>query len=281
MKHSSTTLIVLGAVFVIGFALTALILVPFSDESMSEPTAVARSYSDLEARGRQLYQAEGCAYCHSQQVRSLSQDRPFGTRPSQPGDYALEQGHPMGRLRVGPDLAYVGDRHPDEDWYVAYLSDPRKVFPDSVKPTYDHLREEDLRALAAYLVSLRGGYLEDVGPDTVAEETSPFVDVPAEFAMANPLDRTADVLALGKEMFDGFCASCHGLAGDGTGPAGAALRPPPANFTDPIYRLADDAYLYWRVTKGVPGTGMPPWESVLTEEERWAVVHYLREFHAE
>jgi mono/diheme cytochrome c family protein len=37
------------------------------------------------------------------------------------------------------------------------------------------------------------------------------------------------------QMFGLVCASCHGAAGDGTGPAGAALNPKPANFTDPAF----------------------------------------------
>ncbi|MGD8289807.1 MAG: cytochrome c, partial [Gemmatimonadota bacterium] len=35
--------------------------------------------------------------------------------------------------------------------------------------------------------------------------------------------------------FNTVCAACHGTAGDGTGPGGAALDPPPANFTDPSF----------------------------------------------
>jgi caa(3)-type oxidase subunit IV len=37
------------------------------------------------------------------------------------------------------------------------------------------------------------------------------------------------------QMFGLVCGSCHGAAGDGTGPAGAALDPPPADFTDPAF----------------------------------------------
>lgn len=282
VKHSSTTLIIFGAVFVLGFALTALIFVPFSDQQMSEPTAVARAYGDLEAQGRELYQREGCVYCHSQQVRSLQADRPFGTRPSEAGDYAYEAPHPMGRLRIGPDLKYVGDRHSDPEWYVTYLADPRNVFPHSVKPTYDHLSEQQLQALAAYLVSLGGGYLEEDGLQVAEVEEVPlFAEVPADFAMANPLARSADVVNVGANLFDTYCATCHGQGGDGKGPASAGMSPPPAAFIDPVYREAEDAYLFWRISEGVPGTPMPPWNALLDEEEMWALVHYLREFHAE
>lgn len=279
MKHQSLALIVFGALLTFGFGVMALVLVPMADPALGEPTAVAQAYGELEALGRTVYQREGCAYCHSQQVRSVDADRPFGTWVSQPGDYAHDAPHPMGLMRVGPDLRFAGDRHESEDWYVQFLADPRTGSAHSMMPSYGHLPERELRALAAYLASRRGGY-EEV-PLMVAEEpSSPFAGLPDHYAaMDNPLARTADVIRAGGARFDSYCASCHGTAGDGRGPAAMALNPPPADFTNPMYREAPDAYLYWRIAEGVPGTGMPAWETAFTEEEIWEMVHYLREFH--
>lgn len=279
MKHQSLAFIVFGALLTFGFAVLAMVLVPMADPTLGEPTAVAQAYGELEALGRAVYQREGCAYCHSQQVRSVDTDRPFGTWVSQPGDYAHDVPHPMGLMRVGPDLRFAGDRQESEDWYVQFLADPHTGSAHPMMPSYGHLPERELRALAAYLASRRGGYEE--APLMVAEEpTSPFAGLPDRYAaMENPLARTADVIRLGGQRFDTFCASCHGTAGDGRGPAAMALNPPPADFTNPMYREAPDAYLYWRIAEGVPGTGMPAWETAFTEEEIWEMVHYLREFH--
>ena len=78
---------------------------------------------------------EGCGFCHTQFVRDLPMDRPYG-RPSRPGDYALEDPPMLGTQRTGPDLADVGTRQPSEAWHLIHLYDPRAVVPQSVMPAY-------------------------------------------------------------------------------------------------------------------------------------------------
>jgi cbb3-type cytochrome oxidase cytochrome c subunit len=55
----------------------------------------------------------------------------------------------------GPDLTHVGSRLPDVQWHIRHLRDPQAVVPGSAMPAYGHLSEEDLRALAQYMVSLK------------------------------------------------------------------------------------------------------------------------------
>jgi len=88
-----------------------------------------------EERGRQVYMREGCGFCHTQFVRDLPMDRPYG-RPSQPGDYTLENPPMLGTQRTGPDLSDVGARQPSEAWHMIHLYDPRAVVPQSVMPGY-------------------------------------------------------------------------------------------------------------------------------------------------
>ncbi len=109
---------------------------------------------------------------------------------------------------------------------------------------------------------------------------------PAQFAsLKNPLTSTADNLAKGKDIFTANCAVCHGAGGAGNGPAGASLNPRPADFQTPIHAKLPDGYWFWRLSKGgsVPpfntaGSGMPPWESVLTPQQRWLVILYEHTF---
>ena len=72
-----------------GFIFLSLIvaIAPAFQASMTPPTPGLRPLTPVEERGRQLYVAEGCSYCHTQQVRPLVHDRVYG-RPSAPGDFA-------------------------------------------------------------------------------------------------------------------------------------------------------------------------------------------------
>lgn len=106
-----------------------------------------------------------------------------------------------------------------------------------------------------------------------AQPATPIPTVPADFA-GKTMPAGADATA-GKEVFTTYCESCHGPAGHGDGPAGVALDPKPRDL--PVFApLVGDDYLFWRVNTGVPGTSMVAWAGVLTEEQIWDVVAYVR-----
>ncbi|HEY2614663.1 MAG TPA: cbb3-type cytochrome c oxidase subunit II, partial [Chthoniobacterales bacterium] len=75
--------------------------------------------SGMADRGRRVYAANGCVYCHSQQVRAdyaaSDIDRKWGERRSAPRDYIFERPVLLGKMRMGPDLSNVGKRAPVED----------------------------------------------------------------------------------------------------------------------------------------------------------------------
>jgi cytochrome c oxidase cbb3-type subunit 2 len=87
------------------------------------------------ARGRALYLREGCGTCHTQFVRDLPVDAPYG-RGSVPGDYALEDPPLLGTQRTGPDLSNVGIRQPSDVWNLIHLYNPHAVVASSVMPGY-------------------------------------------------------------------------------------------------------------------------------------------------
>ncbi len=105
-------------------------------------------------------------------------------------------------------------------------------------------------------------------------------NIPSEFAGRKSPYKFDDkaVIAAGKLVYDDKCAACHGAAGKGDGPAAAALNPKPANFTDKTYMqgMPVDCHFY-RISKGVTGTGMPPWES-LGQDTIWKLLIYERSF---
>ena len=97
--------------------------------------------------------------------------------------------------------------------------------------------------------------------------------------------RTAppDIVAKGKQLYEGKgqCALCHGMAGKGDGPA-AHMHDlhPPRNFTDCAFQKErEDGELFWVIQYGSPNTGMKALiPSMLTEDEGWKIVAYLRTF---
>ena len=89
---------------------------PQSDEEGTDTYPMPQS--GMFARGARVYAANGCAYCHSQQVRAdYSGDdieRKWGDRRSAPRDYIFERPVFLGKMRMGQDLANVGARAPAE-----------------------------------------------------------------------------------------------------------------------------------------------------------------------
>jgi cytochrome c oxidase cbb3-type subunit II len=75
--------------------------------------------SGMAEQGRRIYAANGCIYCHSQQVRpdyaSSDIDRKWGDRRSAPRDYLFDRPVVLGQERMGPDLANIGKRAPTEE----------------------------------------------------------------------------------------------------------------------------------------------------------------------
>ena len=103
--------------------------------------------SPLQAEGREIYVANGCSYCHTQQVRPLPQDKVFG-RPSAPGDFAYQTPELLGSERTGPDLTDIGTRQPSTVWQYLHLYNPRTVVPASIMPAFDWLFEHVEKAPA-------------------------------------------------------------------------------------------------------------------------------------
>lgn len=75
--------------------------------------------SGMAERGRQVYVANGCFYCHSQQVRAdyaaSDIERKWGQRRSAPRDYLFDRPVLLGKSRMGPDLANIGQRAPAQE----------------------------------------------------------------------------------------------------------------------------------------------------------------------
>ncbi len=156
--------------------------------------------TSLEKRGRDVYIANGCVYCHTQQVhpRRARTDiaRGWGTRRTVAHDYMNQGKAQLGTMRTGPDLANIGQRNPSQDWHLLHLYDPPITSPGSIMPPFRFLFDrleigadgpspealkltghfalpegvevvpsEDAKALVAYLQSLKLSTFEIPGAE--------------------------------------------------------------------------------------------------------------------
>ena len=100
------------------------------------------------------------------------------------------------------------------------------------------------------------------------------VSVPTDYAgLTNPL--SADAAIAGVDVFKNNCVVCHGSQGHGDGPAGTSLDPAPKNLPE-LSAIVADNYLFWRISTGKDGTAMVAWKGILTDEQIWQVVSFIR-----
>jgi mono/diheme cytochrome c family protein len=98
--------------------------------------------------------------------------------------------------------------------------------------------------------------------------------VPTEFAGAtNPFG--SEAAGAGAEIFTANCELCHGPQGHGDGIAGQSLEPKPKNLANLQATVGDD-FLFWRIHEGKPGTAMVAWNGILTDEQIWQIVSFIR-----
>jgi DMSO reductase family type II enzyme heme b subunit len=118
---------------------------------------------------------------------------------------------------------------------------------------------------------------------------------PAANIPSKPMPEVTDeMLEQGEVIYFKRCSFCHGLLGDGEGPAAEFLDPRPRDFTLGTFKfrttqsgeLPTDDDLFRTVSRGLPGTGMQAFDNELiknglTEDERWQVIAYIQTFAPE
>lgn len=132
------------ALGILAFATLLLVVAPAIQIRAEAPTPGLQPYTEQQQRGRDVYVAQGCVYCHSQQPRASDQapdpERGWG-RASVASDYVYDSPHQLGTMRTGPDLLNVGARLPSRDWHLTHLYQPRAIFDWSIMPAYPYLFE--------------------------------------------------------------------------------------------------------------------------------------------
>jgi len=122
---------------------------------------------------------------------------------------------------------------------------------------------------------------------SVSQDEDESIEETVEVMQAN-VDRLISKVQVerGRNIYLSACAPCHGIRGDGKGPAAQGFDPAPRNFRRGTYKfrttvsgaLPLDKDLERTVREGVPGTEMPRWKKVLSEQDIKAVVQYIKAF---
>jgi len=263
----------------------------------------------LQSQGRDVYVANGCSYCHTQQVRPLDEDKVFG-RASAPGDFKYQTPELLGSERTGPDLTNVGVRQPSSVWQYIHLYNPRAVVPESIMPSFDWLFEvvdqappdatpvplpksyapargvvvptHKADALIAYLASLKqppwAGSEATSGTGAAATASAPA----GENATASGGAKEAggyDAAAKGAALYTANCSACHQASGEGLPGAFPSLKGDAVVNKDDVTKHINvvlnglhDA----RVSGVVYSSAMPPFAATLSDTEIADLIDYER-----
>jgi mono/diheme cytochrome c family protein len=95
--------------------------------------------------------------------------------------------------------------------------------------------------------------------------------------LTNPLPATPENTADGQQNFSHYCFVCHGLDGQNTGvPFADAMSPSVPSLASVEVQTYTDGQLHWVIKNGLWPSGMPASRGILTDDEIWSIVRYVR-----
>lgn len=295
-----------ASLFFLVLTLFVVIIPAISNQKNNAVLPNAKPLSVDAQRGKELFIANGCVACHTQQVRNVDMDRIWGKRPGIAADYAgikrtdvwRNTATLMGTERTGPDLTDIGNRQPSLEWNLVHLFNPRIVVSESVMPAYPWLFEvkstagpddvpvnipeafmggrdgqvvakEEALQLVAYLQSLRQTELP-------SESGVPAFLYRRQAVTGEDSGASADAELDGALLYASNCQSCHQADGKGLPGAFPSLVGSSIVSGDDIKIYVDiimngyDAHPEYAAMPGI-GTMMS-----FTEQEVTAIINHER-----
>lgn len=291
--------------FFVGLTIIVVIIPALNNQENNAPLPNSVLLSKEAFLGKQIFIANGCVACHTQQVRNVDMDKVWGKRPGIAADYAgitrtdfwRNTATLMGTERTGPDLTNIGTRQPSLAWNLLHLYQPRSVVEKSIMPAYpwlfkvkDKLSDGDVEVmvpdkfkkgihgkiiatqealqLVAYLQSLKQTPLPD------GKTPMEFLYKKEEKPTANNGNMASASLPDGQMLYTNNCAACHQANGGGLKGAFPPLK------GSPIV-LGDDLELYVTIIMNgynprpefavMPAVGT---DNNLTPEEITAIINH-------
>jgi cytochrome c oxidase cbb3-type subunit 2 len=286
--HKNPILFAILATVVVLIGTIVTMLYPMLRPEMHPKLENLKPYTALQLAGRDIYQREGCFYCHTQTVRPLKTEVMRYGEYSKAGEFAYDHPFLWGSKRTGPDLARIGGKYPDA-WHYRHLENPRAFFKESNMPSYAFLKErkldpqeverhmkalgfpytkEEIEALKDKTeMDALVAYLQVIGTAVKKKEEAIEAKVMEE---KNPLVGDKEAIKRGKELFEKNCMVCHG--DDGKGGIGPSLQ-------DNVWLGKEgdisDGKLFSIISDGTQA-GMPPFGKQIDKNGIWSIVSYIR-----
>jgi cbb3-type cytochrome c oxidase subunit I/cbb3-type cytochrome c oxidase subunit II len=228
------------------------------NQTYSGPQDVGNQWTTLYEEGKALY-TEKCLRCH-------------GCSANGQGAYARQTlAHPA-------NLHERISNFPSDSYHFWRVSEG---VPGTAMPPWGWSLDEEMRwKINTYEMSFALGSYRTVSGDTSDQEGDNYN---AKTHIMPGINGTAQDYQKGKEIFDLYCAQCHGLDGHGDGPssitvAGGYINPEPANFEESGSDFQNYGRWVWKVMEGVETTNMPPWKYALSDDEIFQVIFYEQGF---
>lgn len=288
----------------VGLTTVVAVLPALNNQNNNAPLPDAVPLSAEAYSGKQIFIANGCVACHTQQVRNVDMDKVWGSRPGIAADYAditrtdfwRNTATLMGTERTGPDLTNVGTRQSSLAWNLLHLYQPRAVVEKSIMPAYpwffkikNKVDTDEVEVIVpdAFRKGIRGkivatkealhlvAYLQSLKQTPLPDGKMPleFLYKKAENASAKT-DGNASNLPDGQMLYTQNCASCHQANGEGLKGAFPPLKGSPIVLGDDlelyvnIIMLGYDAKAEYAVMNAV-GT-----DNNLSPEEVTAIINH-------
>jgi len=97
--------------------------------------------------------------------------------------------------------------------------------------------------------------------------------------LVNPIRKSPESLARGRQMYERHCLICHGEQGRGNGPVGRQFVPQPMELNLDYVQLQPDGQIFYTISHG--SIAMPFYRQAIAAEDRWHLVNFIKEVFGE
>lgn len=230
------------------------------NQEFNGDNALGEEWASIFEEGKMLY-TQKCLSCH-------------GCSANGQGPYARQ---------VVTRPANLHERlinYPDPDAPFHFWRVSAGVPGTAMPPWRLSLAEDIIWKINTYEMSFKAGSLRTVSGDISDEEGDKYND---ETHIMPPITGTEAEYDNGNQLYELYCAQCHGLTGQADGPAsilspGGYINPEPANFEESGTDFPNYGRYVWKVKEGVETTNMPPWKYALSNEEIFNLIFYIQGF---